>query len=137
MTVSSGHVDQDWREKKEYILRSLDSLTVKVDQLQICMQKGFEELRTDVAVMKSSSSVTPSELEDMVERMLRDKKNPSQTLTKDEIRHIAEESVKAKNGRTPEVEETEAKGMNWEPWRYVMLGAILLGGNRLLEYILG
>lgn len=125
-----SQADQDWLEHKRYVLNSLDAMTAKMDTLQTSVQSGFGELRTEIAVMKSATPVTHEELEDIVERVVHDKKNPSQTLTRDEIRHIAEESVRAKNGH-----KSKANGINWEPWRYVVLGAILLGGNRLLEYL--
>lgn len=126
-------VDSDWRAQKEYILKSLETLGTKVDGLTDSVQEGFAELRTDVALLKQAQSahLSQDELEAIITGAMAKKKD-SQTLTRDDIRRIAEESVKAKNGANDKSNGVDA----WAPWRYVVLGAILLGGNRLLDVLL-
>lgn len=134
--MDATFVDEDWRRNKKYILESLNDLSKKLDNLQSCMQSSFAELRTEVEVMKvSAPTVSSDEIEDMVSRILK-KKNTSQhqQLSRDEIRRIAEESVKAKNGHN---KPTPMWSRDWPPWLYVLLGAVVaVVGNRLPEFLL-
>jgi hypothetical protein len=132
---SPAHASEsDWREHKVYILNSLDALTGKVDVLSDSVQEGFAELRTDVALLQQAQSAYPSqdELEVIITGAIAKKKKDSQTLTRDDIRKIAEESVKAKNGANG---VTRPNGKDWERWKYVILGAALLGGQKLLDLL--
>jgi hypothetical protein len=128
-------IDDDWRQQKVFILNSLETLGTKVDVLSDSVNDGFAELRTDVALLKQAQSahLSQDELEAIITGAMAKKKD-SQTLTRDDIRRIAEESVKAKNGVNGKVKPNGVEA--WAPWRYVVLGAILLGGNRLIELVL-
>lgn len=126
-------VDPDWRAQKEYILKSLEALGAKVDSLSDSVQEGFAELRTDVALLKQAQSahLSQDELEAIITGAIAKKKKDSQTLTRDDIRKIAEESVKAKNGANG-----KSDGGNWEPWKYVVLGGALgFGSNVFLKVV--